>query len=74
MILQIPLIITLLKRKSIKYSHKYFSYYHSNWSGSAIFLQPTDKEELAIIISSRNSSKAPNPISIPYRISLLLKD
>ena len=35
--------------KSIKYSHKHFSDYLSNESDSTIFLQPTDKEEIANI-------------------------
>ena len=57
-------------KKSIKYSHKYFS----KESDSTIFLQPTDKEEIANIISSLNSSKASGPNSIPYRILFLLKN
>ena len=36
-------------KKSIKYSHKHFSDYLSNETSSTIFLQPTDKEELANI-------------------------
>ena len=40
-------------KKSIKYSHKHFSDYLSNETSSAIFLQPTDKEELANIKSSQ---------------------
>ena len=44
-------------KRSIKYSHKHFSDYLSNESSSTIFLQPTDKEEIANIISSLNSSK-----------------
>ena len=60
-------------KKSIKYSHKHFSDYLSNESSSTIFLQPTDKEEIANIISSLNSNKASGPNSIPYRISFLLK-
>ena len=39
-----------------------------------IFLQPTDKEEIANIISSLNSNKASGPNSIPYRILFLLKN
>ena len=39
-----------------------------------IFLQPTDKEEIANIISSLNSSKTSGPNSIPYRILFLLKN
>ena len=46
----------------------------SNESDSTIFLQPIDKEEIANIISSLNSSKASGPNSIPYRILFLLKN
>ena len=44
-------------QKIIKYSHKHFSDYLSNESGSTIFLQPSDKNEIANIISSPNFSK-----------------
>ena len=68
MILQISLIITfplqLNHKKSIKYSHKHFSDYLSNETSSTVFLQPTDKEEIANIISSLNSNKASGPNSI----------
>ena len=60
--------------KSIKYTHKHFLDYLSNESDSTIFLQPTDKEEIANIISSLNSSKASGPNNIPYRILFLLKN
>ena len=60
-------------KKSIKYSHKHFSDYLSNETSSAIFLQPTNKEEIAKI-SSLNSNKASGPNSIPYRILFLLKN
>ena len=45
-----------------------------NENGSTIFLQPTDKEEIANIISCLNSNKASGPNSIPYRILFLLKN
>ena len=61
-------------KKTIKYSHKHFSDYLANENGNSIFLQPTDKEEIANIISSLNSNKASGPNSIPYRILLLLKN
>ena len=61
-------------RRTIKFSHKHFSDYLSNESSSTIFLQPTDKEEIANIISSLNSNKASGPNSIPYRILFLLKN
>ena len=60
--------------KSIKYTHKHFLDYLSNESDSTIFLQPTDKKEIANIISSINSSKASGPNNIPYRILFLLKN
>ena len=60
--------------KSIQYSHKHFSDYLSNETSSTIFLQPTDKEEIANIISFLNSNKASGPISIPYRILFFLKN
>ena len=61
-------------KKSIKYSHKHFSDYFSNEISSTIVLEPTDKEEIANIISSLNSNKASGPNSIPYRILFLLKN
>ena len=60
--------------KKTKYSHKHFSDYLANENGNSIFLQPTDKEEIANIISSLSSNKASGPNSIPYRILLLLKN
>ena len=59
-------------KKSIKYSHKHFSDYLSNETSSTIFLQLTNQEEIATIISSFNSNKTSGPNSIPYRISFLL--
>ena len=50
------------KNKTIKHSHKHFSDYLSNENSSTIFLQPTDKEEIANIISSLNSNKASGKI------------
>ena len=61
-------------RKTTKYSHKHFSDYLSNENSSTISLQPTDKEEIANIISSLGSNKASGPNSIPYRILFLLKN
>ena len=58
----------------MKYSHKYFSDYLLNENSSTTFLQPTDKEEIANIISSLNSNKPSDPNTIPFRILLLLKN
>ena len=61
-------------QNSIKFPHEHFSDYLSNESGSTIFLQPIDKEEIVNIISSLNSNKASDPNSIPYRMLFLLKN
>ena len=66
--------ITETIKRSIKYSHEHFSDYLSNESSGTIFLEPTDKEEVANIIPSLNSNKASGPNSIPYRILFLLKN
>ena len=39
-----------------------------------MFLQPTDKEKIAKILSSLNSNKAFGPNCIPYRIIFLLRN
>ena len=51
----------------------HFSDYVSNESDSTVFLQPTNKKEIANIISSLNSSKASGPNSVSYTILFLLK-
>ena len=61
-------------KRNIKYAHKHFSDYLSNENSSTIFLQRTDREDIANIISSFNSNKASGPNSIPYRILFLLKN
>ena len=66
--------IAKTRKKDIKYSHKHFSVYLANKIGSTIFLQPTDKEEIANTISTLNSNEASGPNSIPYRILYLLKN
>ena len=48
-----------------KKTHACFSDYLSTESGGTIFPQPTDKKEIASIISSLNSNKASSPNSIP---------
>ena len=54
--------------KKTKYSHENLSDYLLSESGSTVFLQPTDREEIANIISSLSSNKAsaPNSILIKY--------
>ena len=53
------------RKRSIKYSNEY---------SSTIFLQPTDKEEIANAIYSLNFNKAFGPCSLPYRMLFLLKN
>ena len=61
-------------KKTIKYPHKHFPDYLGNENGSAIFLKPTDKEEITNIISSLNSNKTSDPNCVPYRVLFLLKN
>ena len=51
--------ITETMKINVKYSHEHFPGYLSNESSSTIFLQPTDKDEIANIISSLNFNKVP---------------
>ena len=60
--------------KKTKYSHKHFSDYLSNESDRTIFLQSTDKEEIANIISFLKSCRASGPNIISYRILFLLEN
>ena len=63
-----------LQKETTKYSHKHFLDYLSNENSSTIFLQPTDKEEIANIISSLNSNKTSGQNNTPYKILFLLKN
>ena len=56
---------SILRKKSIKYSHKHFPDYLANENGNTIFLKTTDKQRIANIISSLTSDKASDPCSIP---------
>ena len=60
-------------KQSINYSHKNFSEYLKHQSNNSIFIQPTDSEEIANIISSLNINKASGPFSIPNKTLILLK-
>ena len=59
------------KKTYVNISHKQFSDYLANEIGSTIFLQLTDKQEIANIISSLNF-KASGQNNIHYRILFLL--
>ena len=58
---------------NIKYSHKHFSEYLKHQCNNSVFIQPTDSEEIANIISSLNINKTCGPFSIPNKILILLK-
>ena len=65
--------ITSQTKVNIKYSHKHFSDFLKQ-SSKICFLSPTDKHEVALIISSLDSTKAVGPNSIPTTILKLLKN
>ena len=44
-------------KRGIKYLHEHFSHYLSSESSSTIFREPTDKEEIANIISTLNFTR-----------------
>ena len=60
-------------KQNINYSHKHFSEYLKHQCNNSLFIQPTDSEEIANIISSLNINKACGPFSIPNKILVLLK-
>ena len=60
-------------KKSIKYSHKHFSDFLNNQCKNSIFTHPTDREEVANIISTLKMNNSSGPNSIPYKILNLLK-
>ena len=60
-------------KQNINYSHKHFSEYLKHQCNNSIFIQSTDSEEIANIISSLNINKICGPFSIPNKILILLK-
>ena len=60
-------------KQNINYSHKHFSEYLNHQCNNSIFIQPTDSEGIANIISSLNINEASGPFSIPNKILILLK-
>ena len=58
---------------NINYSNKHFSEYLKYQCNNSVFIQPTDREEIANIISSLNINKTCGPFSIPNKILILLK-
>ena len=60
-------------KQNINYSHKHFPEYLKHQCNNSLFIQPTDCEEIADIISSLNINKANGPFSISNKILILLK-
>ena len=59
---------------NIKHSRKHFSDFLRNRAQNSFFLSSTDKDEIALIISSLDSTKSVEPNSIPTKILKLLKN
>ena len=55
-------------KQNINYSHKHFSEYLKHQCNNSIFIQPTDRDEIANIISSLNINKTNGPFSIPNTV------
>ena len=60
-------------KENIKYSHKHFSDFLNNQCNNSIFIQPTDSDEIANIISTLNMNKSSGPNSILYKVLNLFK-
>ena len=58
---------------NMNYAHKHFSEYLKHQCNNSTFIQPTDCEEIANIISSLTINKTCGPFSIPNKILILLK-
>ena len=61
-------------KSNIKFSPKQYTDYLSSTNTNTFFLTPTDKNEIAFIISSLDSHKSSGPNSIPVKILKLLKN
>ena len=57
----------------ITHSGKDFSFYLKNFNNNNFFISPTDKNEIANIISNISISKATGPHSIPTNILHIIK-
>ena len=61
-------------KSNIKFSPKQYTDYLSSTNTNTFFLTPTDKNEIAFIISSLDSHKSSGPNSIPVKILKLPKN
>ena len=58
----------------MKYLHTNYTDYLTSENPNSFFLSPTDKEEIKLILSSLDISKATGPYSIPIKVLKLLKN
>ena len=58
----------------IKHSHKNYTDYLTKENPNSFFLSPTDKEEIKLIYSSPDISKATGPYSIPTKVLKYFKN
>ena len=54
-------------KQNIDYSHKHISEYLKYQCNNSLFIQPTDSEETANIISSLNTNRLSSSFSIPKK-------
>ena len=60
-------------KENINYSDKHFCEYLKHQCKNSVFIQPTDSNKIANIISSLNIKKASGTFCIPYKILIILK-
>ena len=60
-------------KDNINYSHKHYSDYLSDKCKNSFFIHPTNKDEIADIISL-DKNKSAGPYSIPNNTMILLKN
>ena len=60
-------------KENINYSHRHYSNYRSDTCKNPFFIHPTDKDNIADIISSLDKNKSVGPYSVPHNILILLK-
>ena len=66
-------VVNTTAKQNNNYFHKHFSECLIHQCNNSIFIQPTDSEEIANIISSLNINKASGFFSIPNKILILLR-
>ena len=70
----VSLVFPKKTKESVNYSHKHFSDYPSGKCKNSFFIHPTNKDEIAEIISSPDENKSVGPYSLTNNILILLKN